>query len=115
VNGVDIPKQSLIHPHYVLMTTTTETGPSDDVSFAGRSGEIGLTLTPWGLVENISADGSRYLPMISALNAAFEAIGAYHLMAKALKQEDVIYKASQDLPEVRAAMKLFYPGTVASR
>jgi hypothetical protein len=72
-------------------------------------------LTPWGLVENISADGSRYLPMISGLNAAFEAISAYHVMARALKHENVIYKASQDLPEVRTAIKVFYPGPVASR
>jgi len=114
VNGVDIPKQSLIHPHYMLMTTTTEPEPATTYRLLGDLEKSGY-LTPWGLVENISADGSRYLPMISALNAAFETLGAYHLMAKTLKQENVIYKASQDLPEVRAAMKLFYPGPVASR
>lgn len=114
VNGVDIPQQSLIHPHYVLMTTTTEPEPATTYRLLGDLEKSGY-LSPWGMVENISADGTRYLPMISALNAAFEAIGAYHLMAKALKQEDVIYKASQDIPEVRAAMKIFYPGPVASR
>ena len=114
VNGVDIPKQSLIHPHYLLMTATTEPDPATTYRLLGDL-EKSDYLSPWGMVENISADGTRYLPMISALNAAFEAIGSYHLMAKALKQEDVIYKASQDIPEVRAAMKIFYPGPVASR
>lgn len=114
VNGVDIPKQSLIHPHYMLMTATTEPDPATTYRLLGDL-EKSSYLSPWGMVENISADGTRYLPMISALNAAFEAIGSYHLMAQALKQEDVIYKASQDIPEVRAAMKIFYPGPVASR
>jgi hypothetical protein len=69
--------------------------------------------TPWGMVENIAADGSSYLPMISALNAGFETLGSYHLLAKSRKIEDSIYKASRDCEELRAAMKLFYPGAVA--
>ena len=114
VNGVDLPQQNLIHPHYILMAGMSEPDPAASYRLLADLEKAGY-LTPWGLVENISADGSRYLPMISGLNAAFEAISAYHVMARALKQENVIYKASQDLPEVRAAMKLFYPGPVASR
>ena len=64
-------------------------------------------------MENIRADGSGYLPMISALNAGFETLGAYHLMAKARHQEDSIYKVSRESTEVRDAIKLFYPGVVA--
>lgn len=114
VNGVDLPQQNLIHPHYILMAGMSEPDPATTYRLLADLEKAGY-LTPWGMVENISADGSRYLPMISGLNAAFEALSAYHVMTRALKQENVIYKASLDIPEMRAAMKLFYPGPVASR
>ncbi len=112
VSGVDLPQQKLIHPHYILMSAALD-DPKAVYALLDRMEHAGY-LTAWGLVENISANGSRYLPMISALNAGFEAIGAYHLLAKSRGFEDAIYRASRECPELREAIKLFYPGPVAS-
>ena len=112
VGGVDLPAQQLVHPHYILMAGSLEDNPATVYALLHRMEHAGW-LTPWGLVENIRADGSGYLPMISALNAGFETLGAYHLMAKARHQEDSIYKVSRESTEVRDAIKLFYPGVVA--
>ena len=112
VGGVDLPAQQLVHPHYILMAGALEDNPATVYALLHRMEHAGW-LTPWGLVENIRADGSGYLPMISALNAGFETLGAYHLMAKARHQEDSIYKVSRESTEVRDAIKLFYPGVVA--
>ncbi len=114
VGGVDLPSQQLVHPHYILMSGSLEDNPETVYALLRRMEQSGW-LTPWGLVENIRADGSGYLPMISALNAGFETLGAYHLLAKAHHQEDSIYKASRESTEVRDAIKLFYPGTVAKK
>lgn len=113
VGGVDLAEQKLIHPHYILMTSGLQE-PAETYALLNRMEHAGY-LPAWGMVENISADGSRYLPMISALNAGFEALGAYHLQARARGQEDIIYKASRECPELREAMKLFYPGPMAKR
>lgn len=114
VGGVDLPSQQLVHPHYILMSGTLEEKPETVYALLHRMERAGW-LTPWGLVENIRADGSGYLPMISALNAGFETLGAYHLLAKAHHQEDSIYKASRESTEIRDAIKLFYPGVVAKK
>ncbi len=112
VGGVDLPSQMLIHPHYILMSGCLEAEPQDVYTLLARM-EHSHFMTPWGLVENIGADGRRYLPMFSGLNAAFEALGAYHLMVKANKTEDIVYKASRECPEIREAMRLFYPSPMA--
>lgn len=112
VGGTDLPQQRLIHPHYILMSATLG-DPAETYTLLNRMEHAGW-FTPWGMVENIAADGSSYLPMISSLNAGFETLGAYHLLAKSRKTDDAIYKASNDCEELRAAMKLFYPGAVAS-
>ncbi len=114
VGGVDLMNQRLVHPHYMLMSALMEEDPKLVYRLLDRMEHDGY-LTPWGLVENITADGSRYLPMISALNAAFEAIGSYHLLAKTRGIDDAIYEASRRSKELRNAMKLFYPAAVASR
>lgn len=113
VGGVDLPDQKVIHPHYILMSALLQE-PKETYALLDRMEHAGY-LPAWGLVENVSADGSRYLPMISALNAGFEAVGSYHLLARAHSQEDVIYKASRECPELREAVKLFYPGPMAKR
>ncbi len=114
VGGVDLPAQQLVHPHYILMSGALEDHPEKVYALLHRMEHEGW-LTPWGLVENIRADGTGYLPMISALNAGFETLGAYHLLAKAHHQEDCIYKASRESTELRDAIKLFYPGTMAKQ
>ena len=111
VGGTDLPQQRLIHPHYILMAAALS-DPAETYTLLNRMENAGW-FTPWGMVENIAADGSSYLPMISSLNAGFETLGAYHLLAKSRKIDDAIYKASHDCEELRAAMKLFYPGAVA--
>ena len=114
VGGVDLPAQQLVHPHYILMSGVLESKPEVVYELLHRMEHAGW-LTPWGLVENVRADGSGYLPMISGLNAAFETLGAYHLLAKSRQWEDTIYKASRESTEFRDAVKLFYPGAVAKQ
>ncbi len=114
VGGVDLPDQTLVHPHYLLMSGALETDPNTIYNLLHRMEAAGY-FSPWGLVENIAADGNIYLPMISSLNAAFETLGAYHLMAKNRKSEDLIYKAALNSSEIRSAMKIFYPAGVAGR
>jgi hypothetical protein len=112
VNGVDLKNQPVIHPHYILMSGCLEEKPSAVYTLLTRMDREGYFNT-WGLVENISAKQNRYLPMIGALNAGFETLGAYHLMVKNRKQTNVIYAAARQSAEVRSAMRIFYPKSVA--
>lgn len=114
VGGVDLPAQQIVHPHYILMSGALEEHTEKVYALLHRMEQEGW-LTPWGLVENIRADGTSYLPMISALNAGFETLGAYHLLAKAHHQEDCIYKAARESTELRDAVKFFYPGPIAKQ
>ncbi len=108
VGGVDLKDQTLIHPHYILMSGITDDDPHHVYDLLHKMEDAGW-FTAWGMVENISADGSRYLPMMSALNAGFETIGAYHLMAKSRKVDDAIYKACRSSADLRSAARVFYP------
>ena len=114
VEGVDLPAQTLIDPHYILMSGALEEKPQIVYALLHRMEQAGY-LTPWGMVENIRADGTGFLPMISALNAGFETLGAYHMLAKDRHQEDGIYKVSRESTELRFAARLFYPGEVAKK
>lgn len=114
VGGVDLKSQTAIHPHYFIMSAALEKNPKAVHLMLRRFAQSGC-YHPLGLVETLSADGARRLPMIGGLNAGFEALGAYHLFAKAEKKENVIYKASRESPEIRAAMRLFYPHSVAQQ
>jgi hypothetical protein len=111
VNGVDLKNEPVIHPHYILMSACLEEKPSSVYNLLTRMDREGYFNTR-GMVENISAKENRYLPMIGALNAGFETLGAYHLMVKNRKQTDVIYAASMRNAEIRSAMRLFYPKAV---
>jgi hypothetical protein len=113
VGGFELQSQQLIHPHYILMSGTVEKNTQEVYDLLRRMEQAGY-LTPWGLVENICVDGQRYLPMLGSLNAGFEVLGAYHLMAKHRNTEDIIYRASRDVPAIREAMKLFFPRAVAT-
>lgn len=108
VGGVDLTDQRLIHPHYILMSGVLEDDPQTVYHLLDRMEHAGW-FTAWGLVENITFDGSRYLPMISSLNAGFETIGAYHLLAKARHIDNAIYQASRRNTEMRQAAQVFYP------
>lgn len=108
VGGVDLPDQKLIHPHYILMSATLRSKPAELFSLFDRMEKAGY-FPPWGLVENLDVEGRGYLPMEGALNAGFEALGAYHLLAKTSGATDAIYAASLKSPHLRRAMRLFYP------
>jgi hypothetical protein len=106
--GSDLPDQKLIHPHYILMSATLEPAPQTVYRLLARLQEMNL-FPPWGLVENIFADGSEHLPLQGALNANFESLGAYHLLAKNRNWPDVVHQAAVEAPELREAIKAFYP------
>jgi hypothetical protein len=108
VSGVDLPQQTLIHPHYMLMSATMEKDPQK-VRAALLSMEQRRLFGAWGLVENIHASDMKSLPMLGSLNATFEALGAYHFAVKNRQQPNEIYRAGESIPELRAAMRAFYP------
>ncbi|HEY1083488.1 MAG TPA: hypothetical protein VGE29_14565 [Prosthecobacter sp.] len=107
VGGVDLPDQAMVHPHYILMSAAL-TEPADTYALLERMEKAGW-FTPWGMVETICITGESYLPMTGSLNAGFEALGSYHLLAKNRRIPDVIYQASRLSPELRRAVELFYP------
>ncbi len=114
VGGCDLRDQSLIHPHYLLMAASLENPPAAASARFARLEALHL-FPPWGLVENVFADGAEHLPLIAGLNAGFEALGAYHFMNHALGEPDAIYQAALDSPELRQAMRIFYPDAAARR
>ena len=108
VGGSDLPNQSLLHPHYILMSSAMENSPQQSYALLRRMRELDL-FPPWGLVENIFADGTEHLPLQAGLNASFEAVSAYHLFARSRGQTDAIYAAAESQRDVRLAMQAFYP------
>lgn len=112
VGGVELPDQKLIHPHYILMSSTLRPKTSEVYELLERMEKAGC-FPPWGMVENLDVDGRSYLPMEGALNAGFEALSAYHLLARHRQIPDAIYAASRKSPQIRRAMQLFYPRTAA--
>lgn len=112
VGGVDLPDQQVVHPHYIALSAALEKDHDALKGLLHRLQHAGW-YTPFGFVENIPVDGNRHLPMIGGLNACFETLGAYHLVAKVEQAENVIYKASRDDKEIREAMRLFFPHSVA--
>lgn len=113
VGGTDLPDQALIHPHYILMSGTVAEKPEEVYTLLQHMEKADL-FPPWGLVENVTVDESSYLPMDGSLNAAFEALGAYHLLAKSRGITDVIYDANLHTPETRRAIQMFYPNKVST-
>lgn len=110
VGGVDLPGLTVIHPHYVLMSACTEEKPSDVYDVLRRMEESRL-FPPWGMVEHFTKDVDEYLPMIGALNASFECLGAYHLMAKNRGLKDELYDASLKSDMLRRGASIFYPSS----
>jgi len=111
VGGSDLPNQALLHPHYVLMAAALEPDPRVPLALLARMQSLDL-FPPWGLVENVFADGTESLPLQAGLNATFEAVGAYHLLAKSEGRPNAIHHAADAQPVLRDAMILFYPPPV---
>lgn len=113
VGGVDLPGLTVIHPHYVLMSGCLEDDP-DDVYGVLRRMEEHKLLAPWGMVEHFTKDADEFLPMLSALNAGLECIGAYHLLAKHRGMKDEVHEASRMSVSLRKGAAVFYPSASAS-
>lgn len=109
VGGVNLPAEEVIYPHYMLMSAGLVGDPDEIYTVLDKMNRYGF-FPPWGLVENLTVTGSRYLAMDGALNAAFESIGAYHLMQRSRDEEDAIYSASRRSRILRDAVHLFFPG-----
>ena len=62
-----------------------------------------------GMVENIDVKTGEMLPMLGSLNAGFEALAAYHLLARHRQLPDSIDQAVRAQPDLSAALKIFYP------
>ncbi len=107
-SGVDQPGLSLVFPHYMLMSASHSTEPVDVYGRLILMEQNGL-FPPLGLVENVDLRTGEYLPMVGSLNAAFEAISAYHLMKRTRGEPDLIYQAAITCPPLAAAIKIFYP------
>jgi len=108
VGGTELPDQALIHPHYLLMSAALDPDPARPLAVLQEMQALNL-FPPWGLVENVLADGTGSLPLQAALNATFEALGAYHLLARVDGRPNAIYRAAGSQPVLREAMKVFYP------
>ena len=106
VAGVEMAGQSLIHPHYMMMSATLAADPADVYERLWRMEDAGW-FTPWGLVENIAADTGEYLPMNGSLNAAFESLGAYHALVRNRGGKNSIYEAAQSCAALSEATRLF--------
>ena len=108
VSGTDLPKQEIIHPHYILMSACLHEDTAATLQMMERLEKAGV-FPPWGLMENVDTATGEMLPMLGSLNASFEALAAYHLLAKHRREADLIYQAVRDHPELRASLGLFYP------
>ncbi len=108
VQGTQLPDQRLVHPHYLMMSACLEDDTGRIYGLLKQTESNGF-FPPWGLPENIVAGGSEHLPMISSLNAGFEALGAYHLLMKSRARPDAIYTAAQASPELAEGVRVFYP------
>jgi hypothetical protein len=106
VAGVEMPGQRLIHPHYMMMSATLAADPADIYERLWRMEDAGW-FTPWGLVENISAENGEYLPMNGSLNAAFESLGAYHALLRNRGEKNAIHEAARSCAALSEAARLF--------
>jgi hypothetical protein len=113
VGGVELPGQTLIHPHYLLMSSCLADKPADVYALLRKMEEHEL-LPPWGMAENFTREMGEYLPMLSALNGGFECISAYHLFAKNRDIKDEAYEASRRSRILRKGASVFYPAAAAS-
>lgn len=107
VGGVEDAGETLIFPHYPLMAALVEKEPSAVYDLLEQMESKGW-LPPWGLVENIEADGSSYLPMIGSLNASFEALAAYHLLMHERRAENAVYLAASADPIFQDAIQAVF-------
>jgi hypothetical protein len=108
VSGVDLPRQEIIHPHYILMSGAMAGNPGEVYALLQDLENLGY-FPPVGLAENINVKTGDQLPMLGSLNAGFEAISACHLLARHRREPDPIYEAANQCAALREAATLFFP------
>ncbi len=108
VSGTDLPQQTIIHPHYILMSACLRPDTKETCALFEHL-ESMAALPPWGMVENIDTTNGEMLPMLGSLNAALETLSAYHFMVKHRRQPDSIYDAVLHFPPMASALHVFYP------
>lgn len=113
VSGVALPAQSLLHPHYFLMSACLRPDTQEVLEVMAALRRIGF-FPPLGLVENLTVTGNSYLPMNGSLNAGFEAIAAYHLLCQQRRWPNRIHQACLNSPSLRKAIQLYYPNASGS-
>jgi hypothetical protein len=106
-NGTEVMGVRWLHPHYMLMGLALS--HSELYPKGLRDLDAERFLYPMGLPENIEADLLLHNPMQGSLNAAFEALAAYHGWKKRNSQENRIDRASESHPLLRKAAARFYP------
>lgn len=113
VSGVDLPGQTIIHPHYLLMSACLEEDPESVYDILRRLEEHQM-LAPWGLAENFTKEVNEFLPMLGALNAGLECISAYHLLAKHRGLRNEAHAACLRNRLLRQGASVFYPSAATS-
>lgn len=98
----------VLFPHYILMSSCTDE-PMAAIAKLNILESKGF-FPPWGLVENVDVHLKKGHPIISSLNASFEAISAYHLFCKVESKKDTIYETAKNAEIIREAIALFYSG-----
>ncbi len=110
VSGTQLPRQELLHPHYLLMSATIHPRPAELRRVLSDLRRIGL-FPPYGLVENVTVTGSSYLAMNGSLNAGFETLASYHLLCQQRQQPDAIYQAALRNRQLRRALERYFPAS----
>jgi hypothetical protein len=105
-NGTEVMGVRWLHPHYMIMGLAL----SDPALYPKglRDLDAERFLYPMGLPENIEADLRLHNPMQGSLNAAFEALAAYHGWKKRNSKENRIDTAARNEPLFRKAARRFY-------
>lgn len=106
-SGTEDTAQQLIYPHYILMSALMDpsTGAVYDTI---KTLECNGWFTPWGMVENIDADGKSYVPMVSSLNASFESLASYHLLMAHRGESDALYDVAAADPVFKDALEAVF-------
>lgn len=105
-NGVEVMGVRWLHPHYMMMglaLSAPELYPQGLGDLSAKSFLFAL-----GLPENIEVDFRFHNPMQGSLNAAFEAISAYHGWKKRGSTANRIDQASLEDPLMRKGAARFY-------
>jgi hypothetical protein len=101
--------EPIFYPHYIFMSACTAADPNQPLHALENLENYGLFPPLGGLVENCDLDLKRPLALLGSLNAAFDALGAYHFLCREENRPDAIYAAAHASATLCAAIRDFYP------